>query len=261
MSKPVVFTCPDCKVEHEPPLNQIGRTYRCLNCRRAHWTKLNVQRRLARGLPVGNRANSGRWTPEEDAAIDEDPHVILPGRSAECVTKRRQALGIFLRTRKHPDTGREYSRAEVALFKKLYGTIPAAELAEQFPGRTVHSMYLLARRLGIKASKREPRPKPLARSQHAKVPMMVEAAVQLVEAAKQRSLPYQIRAEVVSELNLAVIDGRVRLDAIKENVKAFITHAYAMFPEIGAHASLDAQLFDDGPTTLGDTIDSTAFRF
>jgi hypothetical protein len=51
------------------------------------------------------------------------------------------------------------------------------------------------------------------------------------------------------------------MEDVAKNVKPFITRAYAMHPDKGAHASMDAEIYDDGPTTLGDTIESTAFRF
>lgn len=70
-----------------------------------------------------------------------------------------------------------------------------------------------------------------------------------------------MREEVVSSLILDVLDRRTRFNDLPQKVKPAITRAYAMFPEKGAHASLDAQIFGDGDTTLGDRIDSTVFRF
>lgn len=85
--------------------------------------------------------------------------------------------------------------------------------------------------------------------------------IEAVNAAVPRTLPEHVRSDLCQDLILAVLEGEIPLEGIQHQVKPYLTRVYRMFPVIGAPLSLDMPLFDDGPTTLGDSIESTAFRF
>jgi hypothetical protein len=59
----------------------------------------------------------------------------------------------------------------------------------------------------------------------------------------------------------ALVSGRVTPETLRASVKAAVTAVHKMHPDRGTPASLDAQIFDDGPTTLGERISNDVFRF
>ena len=82
-----------------------------------------------------------------------------------------------------------------------------------------------------------------------------------VQGAIPRSLPKLIRDEIVSMMVLDALERRLAFTAIKDSFRTYRTRYYEMHPEKGAHRSLDEKVFEDGNTTLGETISSEAFRF
>ncbi len=237
--------CPRCGGIHHPTLAALLRSNRTCNACR---TKANREAIAKKRKP---RTAAPPWSKEELALLAEGKDV--PGRTKSAIKTRRRIADCL----KRPDHVR-WSKEENKLFVRLYPTMKNAELAEHFPGRNVRALVRRGWYLGLRknpdyrgcAVKTK-----LTREQREAVPALVQEAMKGL-----RDRPH-IREEIVSSLTLDVLDGKVPFEGIKDAVKTHRTKAYAMFPEKGAHQSLDAQLFDDGPTTLGERIDSNAFRF
>ena len=96
---------------------------------------------------------------------------------------------------------------------------------------------------------------------HRLTPRQRERVPAEVQAAVSRNLSKQMRDEIINMIALDALERRLAFTAIKDAFKTYKTRYYAMYPDKGAHASMDAQLYEDGSTTLGDTIESTEFRF
>jgi hypothetical protein len=75
----------------------------------------------------------------------------------------------------------------------------------------------------------------------------------LIRAAVPGSLPAQIRDDVIGAMGLELVEGKLRPADIRKRVREFVTAQYRQFSKFGP-LSLDARLYDDGTTTLGDTI-------
>jgi hypothetical protein len=212
---------------------------------------VNAQRRQGRP-PRPRKA----WTLEEDLVLLDDPFAELPERTASAIKHRRQRIGAFrTELRFHADTGKTYLKAEITTLKRLYGLVSPEELEAALPGRSYIALVAFCRRYGIKRNvKKKTRKVHLSEKTR-------QTLADRIRGAVPREMPRQVRDEVVQDLILAVLEGRVPIKDIRNQVKAAITRTYAMFPDRGAHLSIDAQLYDDGSTTLVDTIESTAFRF
>jgi len=240
----VTFTCPKCKNEHYPLMSALLRNdlrcRECINAKQREWHKRHCDKTRVRPF-------RHRWTPEEDRLVMATTGAI-PGRTLAACRDRRTELGA-------PLAFTRWSAEEKALIRKLAGKVSTGEIAERYLiGRTTHAIERHCEKHGISLRVAKPKLHRLSERQRALVPQAVEKAV-------PRTLPAQVRGEVVQSLMLAVLERRVAFADIARQVKPFITKAYAMFPNYGAPISLDAPMFDDGPTTLGDRIESTAFRF
>jgi len=238
------FTCRKCGGEFFPLMSRLLKgDYQCRDCAAKYLREWDAKRR---GEPVGKPQR--QWTEEEDTALAACDGAI-PGRSLQACAKRRLRKGIKAKE------WTLWTPEEDRLLCQMAGKVPLEELAERYLiGRSPHAIESRASLRGLSVRVKRPKRHKLTKQQAAMVPRTVEAAV-------PRTLPAQVRGEVVQSLSMAVLDGRVAFSAIAASVKPFVTQAYAMFPNFGAHLSLDEPLFDDGPTTLGDQIDSTAFRF
>lgn len=62
------------------------------------------------------------------------------------------------------------------------------------------------------------------------------------------------RDDIISEMYVAIREGTLREDDIEANAQRFATKAVAMWESKFGPRSLDVPLFEDGNTTLGDTI-------
>ncbi len=65
--------------------------------------------------------------------------------------------------------------------------------------------------------------------------------------------------DIVNDIVVSLLEGRLDWTRVQEYVKCYIRAHYRMFPTDAKFAgrklvSLDARLYDDGATTLGDTI-------
>jgi hypothetical protein len=75
----------------------------------------------------------------------------------------------------------------------------------------------------------------------------------LIRSAVPTTLPAQIRDDVIGAMTLEVVEGKLKTADIRRRVREFITAQYRQFSRFGPR-SLDARVFEDGMTTLGDTI-------
>jgi hypothetical protein len=74
-----------------------------------------------------------------------------------------------------------------------------------------------------------------------------------IDAAVPRSLPFDVRSDVIAMTFEAVYSGRFPLRVLSEHVKSIISEHFRMFTKYGP-VSLDAARFDDGRGSLHDTI-------
>jgi len=229
-------SCLSCKEEYYPLVSQWihspGRGW----CRKCAAEKDRLRNRAKnRGREVEARR---AWLPEEDAQLEVGA-LELPGRTYTAIMLRRRALGI----KKRPQ--QSFSESELAFIRRNAGKLNRAEIAEEL-GRPIDSVSAKMQRMGYRdEGPRLRRKHHLTERQRERVPKLVADAIKHL-----RDKPH-IREEVTASLALDVLDGKIPVNGIKDAVQAYRTKAYAMFPEKGAHASLDTKVFDDGPTTLG----------
>jgi hypothetical protein len=62
------------------------------------------------------------------------------------------------------------------------------------------------------------------------------------------------RQEIISEMVMAHLEGRLELEDAPRRCREFLRAVDRQFPTKYAPRSLDEPIFDDGSTTLGDTI-------
>jgi hypothetical protein len=75
----------------------------------------------------------------------------------------------------------------------------------------------------------------------------------LIRDAVSTNLPEQIRDDVIGVMALELVEGKLRPADIRRRVREYVTAQYRQFSKFGP-LSLDARLYEDGATTLGDTI-------
>jgi hypothetical protein len=75
----------------------------------------------------------------------------------------------------------------------------------------------------------------------------------LIRSAVPANLPPQIRDDVIGAMALEIVEGKLRPKDIGRRVREFFTAQFRQFSKFGP-VSLDARLYDEGSTTLGDTI-------
>lgn len=81
-----------------------------------------------------------------------------------------------------------------------------------------------------------------------------------IATAVPRWLSPALRDDVISDMYVAVSSGTMLADEIEQSARKFASTAANQFQNKYGHRSLDEKLFDDGGTTLGDTIvDHEAF--
>jgi hypothetical protein len=82
----------------------------------------------------------------------------------------------------------------------------------------------------------------------------------VVEAAVPASLSPQARADVISDLVLAVLEGELEIGAIASAVKEYTKRHWRMFGTFGT-VSLDAKLGPDSRETIGDRLHADTPHF
>jgi hypothetical protein len=75
----------------------------------------------------------------------------------------------------------------------------------------------------------------------------------LIRSAVPANLPAQIRDDVIGAMALEIVEGKLRSTDIRRRVREYVTAQFRQFSRFGP-VSLDARLYDDGSTTLADTI-------
>lgn len=76
-----------------------------------------------------------------------------------------------------------------------------------------------------------------------------------IRATVSRRIDPVLRDDVVSEIYLAVIEGRVEAEQVCAVVKSFVSRGMAQWQSAYGSRSLDQKLHDDGGRTLGDLLD------
>lgn len=85
------------------------------------------------------------------------------------------------------------------------------------------------------------------------------AIMEQVQAAVTRRIDDVVRDDVIAEIYLAVIEGRIEVEQIAAAARSFVSRGLADWQSAYGPRSLDAKLFDDGSRTLSDAIgDDTA---
>jgi hypothetical protein len=260
------ISCSRCRESYFPTIRALLKgDYLCASCVNAYqkgrWEQIPEVRerrkkyQQKRRRPISLRKiPKRRFTIEDAQALMEDPFIgSLPGLPIRAVKQLRARL---VREGLIPDSRATWSKEEIATLRAMYGKERIKRIAQALPGRSVKAIEVKAHKLRLEGKRALCVPKG-ARVRRADQLLIRDH----VAAAVPRWPPPHIREEVISMLTLAVLERRVALEDVVGNVKPFITRAYAMHPDKGAPASLDAKIYDDGPTTLGDTIESTAFRF
>ncbi len=77
----------------------------------------------------------------------------------------------------------------------------------------------------------------------------------MIEAAVPRRIDAMLRDDVVGEIFLAVIEGRIEVEQIKAAVRSFVAKGIAQWQSAYGPRSLDQKLFADGSRTLGDMLE------
>lgn len=123
---------------------------------------------------------------------------------------------------------------------------------------------VLGRRIMLLAQRNEQEAKAqYFQSRHTRIPAElaknngIDAFAAIVSATEE--LPAHLKDEVRSAMFLAVAEGRLNLRDATARVREFVTLQYRMFTKFvpgggGIMRSLDEQVYDDGPTTLGDSV-------
>ncbi|MGC5798862.1 hypothetical protein [Sphingomonas sp. NFX23] len=77
----------------------------------------------------------------------------------------------------------------------------------------------------------------------------------MIEAAVPQRIDAMLRDDVVGEIFLAVIEGRIEVEQIKAAVRSFVAKGIAQWQSAYGPRSLDQKLFADGSRTLGDMLE------
>jgi hypothetical protein len=77
----------------------------------------------------------------------------------------------------------------------------------------------------------------------------------MIEAAVPRRIDAMLRDDVVGEIFLAVMEGRIEVEQIKAAVRSFVAKGIAQWQSAYGPRSLDQKLFADGSRTLGDMLE------
>lgn len=88
-----------------------------------------------------------------------------------------------------------------------------------------------------------------------------EALMAKIKAAVSSRIDPALRDDVISEIYLAVIEGRVEPEQIGAVVRSFVSRGMAQWQPLHGPRSLDQKAFEDGGATIGDLVgDSTAIE-
>jgi hypothetical protein len=95
-----------------------------------------------------------------------------------------------------------------------------------------------------------PKLRPLTTALHFPVGSLLDR----INAAVPRHLPRDHRDDVIGEMALAVYEGRVEEAEIERRVREFVNAGYRRDHDKFGPLSLDAPIFGDSATTLGDMV-------
>ena len=82
-----------------------------------------------------------------------------------------------------------------------------------------------------------------------------EALMARIQASVSKRLDPVLRDDVVGELYLAVLEGRLEVEQLGAAVKSFVNRGLSEWQSAYGPRSLDQKLFSDGSRTLGDLIE------
>lgn len=188
------------------------------------------------------RRASDAWTNEELAHL----HRLFPdrieiqkvtGRTIRAVESKCLKLGL-----KVFEPGSSYTQEQDKLLK----------LGQSIEGKTDNSMRRRRERLGIKLS--------AIKSLRSIDPQDLLARI---DSLISKGYPADKRQDMIQHVFQECLEGRCVANpaALKACAKKAVTAVYRLHPDRGAPLSLDAKLFDDGGTTVGDRIASDTFHF
>lgn len=123
---------------------------------------------------------------------------------------------------------------------------------------SAHSIYLLLRSLcdEDRAERRRAIGRRIARSGK----QQGEAIMAQIQAAVSKRIDTMLRDDVVGELYLAVMEGRIEVEQIKAAVRSFVSKGLSQWQSAYGPRSLDAKLGADDGRTLGDFLEDGTTR-
>jgi hypothetical protein len=244
--------CPKCRDESDPPFYRLLKSdYRCIKCYKSG-TRAERERRCKRTRPGVQLKELHHYTSSELEQIAQGS-LCLPGRSKLAIEHVRSRLGIS------PPADPGYTADEDTIIKKNYPKLSAVEVSKMLQWRTPKSVEKRARRLGVKSRGKNWRYANRGSCDSGKINSRVTH--EQIDFAVPRTYPAQVRQEVVQSLIVQALEGKLSLENLPKAVKKQITSTYVMFPQYGAPISLDAPMYEDGKSTLGDSISSDTFHF
>lgn len=81
-----------------------------------------------------------------------------------------------------------------------------------------------------------------------------------VNNAVPKHLPDWLRADICQDLIVAILSGEIRRDELQGSIKEYAAKVFKAHPIKYGPLSLDHPIFDDGNTTLADTISNEEYR-
>lgn len=115
------------------------------------------------------------------------------------------------------------------------------------------SIYLLRR--GLSDEDRAERARAIGRRIARSGKKQGEAIMAQIQAAVPKRIDAMVRDDIVGEIFLAVMDGRIEAEQITAAVRSFINKGFRDWQSAYGPRSLDQKLFDDSDRTLGDLLE------
>jgi hypothetical protein len=85
-------------------------------------------------------------------------------------------------------------------------------------------------------------------------PANASQLIESINAAVPRTLPQDMRDDIIGEMTLAVIEGRLKIQDVARRMTEFVRASFKTDHNKWGALSLDQPMFEDGTVTLGDTV-------
>jgi hypothetical protein len=98
------------------------------------------------------------------------------------------------------------------------------------------------------------RPRLICRPAIIITPGTASQLIDRINAVVPRTLPRDMRDDIIGEMTLAVIEGRLKIEDVESRAAEFVRASFKADHNRWGALSLDKPIFEDGTMTLGDTI-------